>query len=179
MAQCLQSQGLHDEQNMIQISTINQVDSTQIPKIMKVAFKPLKKKQWRALLEDHEPVTSDLGEFKAKLGDEIIRGFTKHGPNGKMKVFEDTNGNGRFDKNDPLIARGRVMKDFRGSDNPLDAFEVGKVKLGLKREITEFDPVGFGVTPSLDFTNSDGDMVAKLGFVQPSFPIWQDCLGCF
>ena len=73
-----------------------------------------------------------------------------NGPNGKMKVFEDTNGDGRFDKNDQLIARGRVMEDFRGSDNPLDAYEVGKVKLGLKRKIMEFDSVGFGVTPCMD-----------------------------
>ena len=150
--------------------------------IMTANFKPLRRNQWRALLEDSEPVTSDLGEFKAKVGDEIIKGFTKHRPNGKMKVFEDTNGDGRFGKNDQLIARGRVIKDFRGSDHPLDVFEVGKVKSGLQREPWEGNSPGFGVSPVIDFMNSDGDMVARLGFVQrsfPIFPIWQDCLGCF
>ena len=146
---------------------------------MNDAFKPLRRKQWRALLEDNETVSSNLGKFKAKVGDDVIKGFTQHKPNGRMKVFEDSNGDGKLSKGDQLIAKGRVMKDFRGIDNPLDAFEVGTVKPGLEREPSKDGSPGLGVSPVLDFTNSDGDIVARLGFVQPGFPIWEGCPGCF
>ena len=147
---------------------------------MKEAFKSLRRKQWRALLKDNKTNTSDLGEFKAKIGDEIIRGFTKHKPNGRMKVFEDTNGDGGFSKSDQLIARGRVKKDFWRTDNPLDAFEVGKVEMRLEREPSKDGfPPGIGAIPVLDFKNSDGDMVTSLGLIQQGFPIWEGCPGCF
>jgi len=145
---------------------------------MIVDLKPLKKGQWRAQLEDYKPVASQLGEFKAKVGGEVITGFTKHRPNGRMKVYEDTNGDGRLGRADRLIAKGRIEKDFRGTDNPLEAFEVGTVKQGLKRLVTDFDPVGFGVVPTLDFKNSDGDLIGSMT-MQQTFPNWQGCPHCF
>ena len=145
---------------------------------MKETFEPLKKHQWRPLLEDYKPVASDLSEFKTKVGGEMITGFTKHRPNGKMRVFEDTNGDGRFNKGDQLIAKGRVEKDFRKVVNPLDAFETGQVKETLKRIQTEWDQAGFGTRPTLEFTNADGVLVGRIDFVQ-TFPVWECCPGCF
>ena len=145
---------------------------------MFVDLKPLKKGQWRPQLEDYKPVASEFGEFKTKINGEMITGFTKHRPNGRMKVYEDSNGDGRYGKGDQLIAKGRVEKEYRGTDNPLEAFEVGKVKQGLCRLVTEGDPVGIGVMPCLDFTNSVGDVVGRIDFVQ-TFPAWGDCPDCF
>ena len=145
---------------------------------MKVDFKPLKRGQWRAQLQDDEPVASNLGEFKTKVSGEVITGFTKHRPNGRMKVYEDSNGDGLYSKGDRLIAKGRVEKDFRGTDNPLEAFEVGTVKQGLRRLVTESDPVGFGVIPTLDFKNSDGDLIGRMN-LQQTFPNWEGCPFCF
>ena len=145
---------------------------------MRPYLETFKKGQWQAQLKDYEAIASNLGEFKAKIGGEVITGFTKHRPNGRMKVYEDSNGDGRFSKGDELIAKGRVEKDFRGTDNPLEAFEVGEVKQGLKRLVTDFDPVGFGVVPTLDFKNSDGDLVGRLNLLQ-TFPFWEGCPACF
>ena len=47
---------------------------------MKKTFKPLRRKQWRAQLKDNETNTSDQGEFKAKMGDEIIRDLLSTSP---------------------------------------------------------------------------------------------------
>ena len=145
---------------------------------MFVDLKPLKKGQWRPQLEDYKPVASEFGEFKTKINGEMITGFTKHRPNGRMKVYADSNGDGRYGKGDKLIAQGRVEKEYRGTDNPLEPFEVGTVKQGLRREVTDLDPVGFGVTSCLDFKNSDGDLVGRIDFVQ-TFPNWEGCPHCF
>ena len=95
-----------------------------------------------------------------------------------MKVYADSNGDGRYGKGDKLIALGRVEKEYRGTDNPLEAFEVGKVKEVLGRVVTESDPVGLGVMPYLEFKNSDGDLVGRIDFVQ-TFPNWEGCPHCF
>lgn len=145
---------------------------------MKPYLETLKKGQWRAQLKDYEAVASNLGEFKTKIGGEMITGFTKHRPNGKIRVYEDSNGDGRYGKGDELIAQGRVEKDYRGIDNPLEAFEVGKVKEVLRRVVTEWDPAGFGTMPCLEFKNSDGDVVGRIDFLQ-TFPMWEGCPSCF
>ena len=145
---------------------------------MFVDLKPLKKGQWRPQLDDYKPVTSEFGEFKTKINGEMITGFTKHRPNGRMKVYADSNGDGRYDKGDELIALGRVEKEYRGTDNPLEAFEIGKVKEVLGRVVTDSDPVGLGVMPYLEFKNSDGDLVGRIDYVQ-TFPNWEGCPHCF
>jgi len=144
---------------------------------MIIDLQPLKRGQWRAQLQEYKPVASNLGEFKTKLGGEVITGFTKHRPNGRMKVYEDSNGDGRFSKGDELLSKGMVEKDFRRADNPLEAFEVGEVKQGLKRLVTDSDPVGFGVIPTLDFKNSDGDLIGRFNLLQ-AFPFWEGGTTC-
>ena len=137
---------------------------------------PLKRNQWRPLLRGYGFETQNLGEFRTKVGGEVITGFTKHKTNGRIRVFEDTDRDGRFSRRDQLIANGRVEKDFRGMDNPLEFFESGKVKEGLERVETVWDPAGFLTQPILDFFNSDGDLVGRINFVQTS-PGWEGCLG--
>ena len=138
---------------------------------MKVASIKLKRGQWRAKLEDYKPVLSDQSEFKAKIWGRKIEGIIKHKPNGKMKVYEDSNGDGIINKGDDLIVKGKVEKEFRGVTNPLDLFEIGSVK--QKWETVEFDqPAGLGLRPVMEFKNSDGDVVAKLGLgIRPFMPI--------
>ena len=146
---------------------------------MEFCLRPLKKGQWRSeKLSD-----SNFNEFKAQIAGQTVDGFTKHQPNGMMKVFEDTNGDGRLSKGDPIIAKGKVEKEFRCMTNPLDMFEVGKVKQTW--ESVKFDDsfVGQMLSPVLEFTNSDGDIVAQLDLqlnTRPWFPRMNiECPACF
>ena len=146
---------------------------------MKVDFKPLKRGQWRAQLENYKPVSSDQGEFKAEIWGQTIEGFTKHKRNGMSKVIEDTNGDGRLSKGDQLIAKGRVEKEYRCMVNPLKALEVGGVEQRLERQDWQNGLPGLGVSPVLEFTNSEGDTVAKFDLQWQFAPNWEGCPTCF
>ena len=82
-----------------------------------------------------------------------------------MKSYEDSNRDCHDGKGDELIAKGRLSKDFRETDIQLAAFEFLKFKQGLRRLETELDPVGFGVKPTLEFKNSDSNLVGRMNFV--------------
>ena len=145
---------------------------------MFIDLKPLKRGQWRSKSEDYKPVTSNQGEFKTKAGGEVITGFTKHKSNGRMRVFEDTDGDGRLSRRDQLIAKGRVEKEFRGTNNPLDFLETGKVKEVWERQEWKGGFPSLAVSPVLEFKNSDGDLVGRFNYLQ-TFPNWEGCPTCF
>ena len=69
-----------------------------------------------------------------------INGFILHtdkheGKRHKFRVYLDSNENGRFDKNDPLIGRTGLKKKHaaKGVGNLLDKDEIGHVKVKFKR----------------------------------------------
>ena len=105
--------------------------------------------------------------FKVEALEQILEGFTMQKRNGVLKVYNDSNNNGKLNKGDQLIAIGKVQKEFRNEIDPISDLGIGSVKQQWSQI---FDPdISMLISiPYLELKNSSGEFVSRVDFL-PSF----------
>ena len=140
----------------------------------------------RASLRSKEPKPQRKHHYTFDVDDNglDINGFILHtdkhkGKRHKFRVYLDSNENGRFDKNDPLIGRTGLKHKHaaKGVGNLLDDDDIGRLEVTFKkpksnasmRSLETFDTgrgplnqIGniIGISPTFLFLNPEGDPTA-------------------
>jgi len=132
----------------------------------------MKKGTWQRPIkcEDGQLQIGKHNAFEVDILGRTVQGFTKQNSRGILKAYEDTNGDGKLNRGDELIARGRVEKQFKGAGSALEDFEAGSVKQEWKTTFSEDFPMPL-LTPVLEFKNGEGERVGELGLkMSPLIP---------
>ena len=80
--------------------------------------------------------TFDVGDNGLDINGFILQAYKHKGKRRKIRVYLDSNENGRFDKNDPLIGRTGLKHKHaaKGVGNLLDEDEIGQLAIRFKKD---------------------------------------------